>query len=169
MDNTADIQLIGDAKRLHRSEKGGVGYYYRQYIASSGTKNCVPTAIAILQGAEYYTAIDKMLLYNGFRISPTKGTWTERFIDSKYGSGFKKVYSSWLHGDQPERRTPAGFAALNPEGKFLIQLRGHVIALINGTVYEFEKKKMNGQRVHKVWKLIDESVLINQLKTNSYL
>ena len=105
--------------------------YYRAQIHSTDNGHqvnaCAPLALSIILNKPF-SEINAWLKSLGARKSDTTGTYTHRVLDES--NGFKKVTYSY-----PKWKTLAAFARNEKSGKFLVMVDSHVVAVIDGVLY----------------------------------
>lgn len=120
--------------------------YVRAVVRNTvGHRNsCAPVALAIIMNKPY-AEINEALKLHGLRVNDNSGTYTWKLYDK--GWGFERV--PYGHG-----MTIAAFARLDLPGEFLIFVRGHVVAFVDGVLYNTIEKGRR-QVIQRVWKKVN--------------
>ena len=99
-------------------------------------RDCTVVALAVSCGVDYDTAYDE-LAQRGRKSST--GFWFPSSVKSRRNDTVLGVTFTWypLQAVKGERRmTPTVFVHEHPSGKFVLRLSKHVVAVIDGVVYD---------------------------------
>jgi hypothetical protein len=127
------------------------------------TNDCAIKAICLVTGADYRT-VREMLAERGRRAR--KGTYTADSLAVIRDLGFEPWQLSYLEMREIVSRYPGchknlrhitthhprRFAQVWPKGRFLIQVRGHICAVIEGQLHDWSANK--ALRVISMWRVI---------------
>ena len=96
-----------------------------------GRGDCTVVALSILLEITYLQAVTLMTKYGRL----ANGKWPKRCLH------FRASLSKILNGHMVARHGSVGkFVRTHPQGKFLIWVRGHVFAVVNGIIYDHTNK-----------------------------
>lgn len=123
-----------------KSEVQGLSGYITTAVDPSlpyDRNNCVPKALTALTG-ESYKGVDDYLKARGRKKG--KGTPRRASVAFLQERGFTQLASTSLAKRYPggavRKMKVASFAKAFPKGKFIVYVRGHVVAVIDGQILD---------------------------------
>lgn len=127
----------------------------RRYITDGGAKDagyknekndCAVVALSIALGISYTKAYEKL---DAAGRKPNKGFY---IIDFFKHCTFKGYEVEELYWKKKDRLTEKQFAKKYPKGNWIIYTESHVVAVVDGTIFDTKEEPAEG-KVQYAWRL----------------